>query len=405
MIRPAAALLVLATLVLAAAMPAAALDLPGGKTIGVNVYEATRENVGATLDANNIGYRFDADNDVELEVETDSGTTTAWILFDIDDNGRIWNLRFVAYLYTSDHDQDLLLQHVNRINRDYWLTKAFVDNDGDVSIELNLPVENGFVPEEFMSNFYEPGILAVQDIDDEIVAAFGTGDGGTESPAVAVDASVMPSSAIGRLDFGDEAFCTASVIGPRLILTAAHCFFDEDTFERMQPTLFLAGHDSGRSVAESAVKGYYMPAAFDIDKFMNSSEVDGYDYALVTLADDISDMTGILEVYAPSDAELNALIDIDGPGFEQIGYGVTGGFNPMMRGPCHITKIWPGGTYGHGCGSVKGDSGAPDLIIIDGEYVIIGIESAELGDIDVEASDLVVSSNAFIDDVNAQLGR
>lgn len=402
--RPIAALLV-ASAVMACAGPAGALDLSGGKPIGTNVYEATRENVGATLDANGIPYRFDEDNDIALEVETGSGLTDAWIIFDADDKGRIWNLRFIAYIYTSHVDQELLLEHSNRINRDYWLTKVFIDSDGDLNIELNLPVENGFIPEEFMVNLYEAGVGAVQDVDDEIVAAFGSGDGGTEVPAVEVDPAQFPSSAIGRLDFGDSAFCTASVIGPRLLLTAAHCFFDEDTSRRQQPTRFYAGHDSGISVAEADVKGYYMPAAFDIELFLNTSEVDRYDYAIVTLAEDISGLTGVLPVYVPTDADLAALMDADAIGFEQIGYGVTGGFNPMLRGPCHITHLRDDDTYSHGCGSVKGDSGAPNLMIVNGEYMIIGIESAELEEVEVEMSDLVVSSGAFIDDVNAQLGR
>ncbi|MEM7642485.1 MAG: trypsin-like peptidase domain-containing protein [Pseudomonadota bacterium] len=38
-----------------------------------------------------------------------------------------------------------------------------------------------------------------------------------------------PIFAVGRLDIGDLGFCTATVVGPSLILTAAHCLFDDDT--------------------------------------------------------------------------------------------------------------------------------------------------------------------------------
>lgn len=401
MIRP---VVVLLAALLLAGGPSLALELPGGQPIDVNVYEATRENVAATLDAHGVAYRFDIDDDIEFDVETSSGPISAWIIFDQDENGRIWNLRFYAYLMTSDRNVELLLERANSINRDYYLTKVYVDSDNDLSIELNLPVENGFIPEELITNLYQAGVDAIYSVDSEVIAAFGSPGSETEIAATEIDAMAFPSSAIGRLDFGDGAFCTASVIGPRLLLTAAHCFFDEETSTRQQPTRFFAGHDGGLSVAESDIKGYYMPAAFDIDLFMNTSEVDRYDYALVTLTDDISAATGVLPVYVPTAEELEALMDPAGSGFDQIGYGVAGGFNPMLRGPCYITQLWEDDTYSHGCGSVPGDSGGPNLILHNGDYAIIGIESAELEDVAVEISDLVVSSAAFIDDVNAQLG-
>jgi V8-like Glu-specific endopeptidase len=387
------------------APPASALDLTGTKPLRIAVYDATRANVAATLDANDVVYSIDSDNDIQFDIETGTGTTSAWILFDENDSGEIWNLRFIAFLYTSDFDQELLLEHANRINRDYWLTKVFVDSDGDLNIELNLPVENGFIPEEFMTNLYQAGVDAVVEIDSEITAAYGSVDGGTEATAVEEPADVFPGSAIGRLDFGEDAFCTGSVIGPALVLTAAHCFYDEDTFDRLEPTRFFSGTASGMSVAESDVVDFYVPAEFDIDIFMNTSDVDRYDYALITLAEDISPDTGILSLYLPSDDEYYTLMETDSDGFQQIGYGVTGGFYPMRRGPCHITKLWDDDTYSHGCGTVQGDSGAPNLILVNGEYVIIGIESAELEDVEIEISDLVVSAAAFAADVDTHLGR
>jgi hypothetical protein len=79
-----------------------------------------------------------------------------------------------------------------------------------------------------MTNLYQAGVDAIVEIDSEIASAYGSTDGGTEAPAVEEPADVFPASAIGRLDFGEGAFCTGSMVGPAMVLTAAHCFYDEE---------------------------------------------------------------------------------------------------------------------------------------------------------------------------------
>ena len=45
---------------------------------------------------------------------------------------------------------------------------------------------------------------------------------------VMVDSKAYPWTAVGRLNKKGRSFCTGTVVGPKLVLTAAHCLWDED---------------------------------------------------------------------------------------------------------------------------------------------------------------------------------
>lgn len=64
-------------------------------------------------------------------------------------------------------------------------------------------------------------------------------------------------SAVGRLTInGGEGFCTASLITPTLLITAAHCLFDPDTEQRLDVAdmEFQAGFRNGRAEAYRKVR-------------------------------------------------------------------------------------------------------------------------------------------------------
>ena len=62
--------------------------------------------------------------------------------------------------------------------------------------------------------------------------------------------------AVGRLELGGGSFCTGALVGADLVLTAAHCLFDEDSGARIgtEAIEFRAGFRNGRAEAYRGIR-------------------------------------------------------------------------------------------------------------------------------------------------------
>ncbi len=168
-------------------------------------------------------------------------------------------------------------------------------------------------------------------------------------PRTAITGASFPWSAIGQLSHLDSNgilhLCTATLVGPDVLVSAAHCVLDENG--KLASVHFKAGLRNGAFLAEAdsvqVVAGTLSP---ELGK--------GADWAVIRLNQRLGDRLGFMKLSGAGLAKLPLTVSFAGysADFQE-------GKLPSLVANCTIHSQFPDSSFAHDCSSDEGASGGP----------------------------------------------
>jgi protease YdgD len=200
---------------------------------------------------------------------------------------------------------------------------------------------------------------------------------GAHDPRIKVDPNAVPWRAVGKLQAASmnvRESCTATLVGPSTVVTAAHCVFNRRTqrFFPPQSLHFLIGYSSSDHSGHAVGIGVKIGDGYDPRR---PEQTIGSDWALVFLDKSLGSQDRIL----PMASDLPP----DGTNIMLGGYQQDHPLILMADIQCRVDGrfVDPSGRVllRHNCAGTLGVSGAPLLVDMGGRWQIAAIDVAAEG--------------------------